>query len=86
LIQVEKSRLLYDRFRVVATDNTDQSYFLHRSKGKETDADEFYWCRANQPLNLRDVVEGYLYPSDKFAKLPTLIIGDCYAIIPTELN
>lgn len=84
--KVENSRLLYDRFRVVATDNTDKSYFFQRLKCKQADADEFYWCRANQPLKLRDIVEGYLYPSENFAKLPTLIIGDCYAIIPTVID
>ena len=81
LIKYQDAHLLYETFRVVAKDSTDKSYFVIHSQHKQTD--KYYWCRANISLKLGEVVKGYLCPSDNFNnKMPTLIIGECYAIIP----
>ncbi len=77
--------LLYKRFRVVAKDNRDKSYFIVRST-PETEENQFYWCRANQVLHIGTEVDGYLCPSEYFDKLPTLIIGECNSIIPTFVH
>ncbi len=62
-------------FRVLAKDEADKSYFILRS-GSEVPQDDFFWCKANRPLNLGEVVNGYLHP-DSYSqanKLPQLII------------
>lgn len=74
--------LLYKRFRVVAKDNRDKSYFIVRCT-LGTEEDQFYWCRSNQVLHIGTEVDGYLCSSEYFDKLPTLIIGECNSIIPT---
>jgi hypothetical protein len=75
--------LLYKRFRVVAKDSLDKSYFIVYSNYDELMNDEFCWCRANQVLKLGCEIEGYLCPSEDFTNLPTLIVGECYSIIPS---
>ncbi|NJL62524.1 MAG: hypothetical protein HC903_12705 [Methylacidiphilales bacterium] len=76
--------LLYKRFRVVAKDSLDKSYFIVYSKHDEVKKDEFCWCRANQLLKLGSEIEGYLCPSEESStNLPTLIVGECYSIIPS---
>ena len=75
--------LLYKRFRIVAKDNRDKSYFVVCSNRQETENNRFYWCRANQVLHVGTEVDGYLCPSEYFDKLPTLIIGECNSIIPS---
>jgi hypothetical protein len=73
----------YNRFRVVAKDKLDESYFIVYSKYGEFINNEFCWCRANQVLKLGCEIEGYLCPSEDFTNLPTLIVGECYSIIPS---
>ncbi len=63
-----------ENFLVVAKDNGDKSYFIARA-GEET-TDDFFWCKANRPLKLREMVNGYL-DSDAYLhvnKMPELII------------
>jgi hypothetical protein len=55
-----------ENFLVVAKDDCDKSYFITRT-GEET-ADDFFWCKANRPLKLREVVTGYLH-SDTYSHL-----------------
>jgi hypothetical protein len=74
--------LLYKRFRVVAKDNRDKSYFIV-SCPQGIEENQFYWCRANHVLHIGTEVDGYLCPSEYFDKLPTLIIGECNSIIPS---
>jgi hypothetical protein len=75
--------LLYKKFRVVAKDSSDKSYFIVYAKHNELGKDEFCWCRANQILKLGSEIEGYLCPSEKSTNLPTLIVGECQSIIPS---
>jgi hypothetical protein len=75
--------LVYKRFRVIAKDDLDRSYFIMYSKRNINEADEYYWCRANQALKLGSEVEGYLCASEQYDKLPTLIVGECNSIIPS---
>jgi hypothetical protein len=75
--------LLYKRFRVVARDSSDKSYFIVYSKHDEFRKDEFCWCRANQLLKLGSEIEGYLCPSENSTNLPTLIVGECQSIVPS---
>jgi len=78
--------LLYKRFRVVAKDSLDKSYFIVYSKDNKSGKDEFSWCRANQLLKLGSEIEGYLCPSADSADLPTLIVGECHSIIPSIIQ
>jgi hypothetical protein len=55
-----------ESFLVVAKDDGDKSYFIIRA-GEET-TDDFFWCKANRPLKLREVVTGYLH-SDTYSHL-----------------
>jgi hypothetical protein len=82
LMRQSSFSLLYKRFRVIAKDNRDKSYFIVTCK-QGTEENQFYWCRANQVLHIGTEVDGHLCPSEYFDKLPTLIIGECNSIIPT---
>lgn len=62
-------------FRVAAKDDSDKSYFIFRAQNEITSHD-CYWCKANKPLNLGEVINGYLH-LDRYSqsnKLPQLII------------
>jgi len=64
----------HESFLVVGKDDGDKSYFIIRA-GEET-TDDFFWCKANRPLKLREVVNGYLH-LDAYShvnKMPQLII------------
>ncbi len=70
----QEENFLEENFLVVAKDNGDKSYFIARA-GEET-TDDFFWCKANRPLKLREMVNGYL-DSDAYLhvyKMPELII------------
>jgi len=63
-----------DCYRVLATDNENQSYFIMRVKAKGIANDDYCWCSTNQPVALGELLEGYLKPSPDLGTIPTLII------------
>jgi hypothetical protein len=76
--------LISKRVRVIAQDKIDRTYFVLFAKHHEDDLEEFIWCRSNQKLFLGQDVEGYLCTSKSLEQPPTLIVGECNSIIPTE--
>ncbi len=78
VVMIKQSKVDFSKqqenFLVVAKDDSDKSYFIIRA-GEET-TDGFFWCKANRPLKLREVVNGYL-DLDAYShvnKMPQLII------------
>ncbi|AFZ02814.1 hypothetical protein [Calothrix sp. PCC 6303] len=75
--------LIYKRFRIIAQDKIDRTYFVLFAKYNENDSEEFIWCRSNKKLSLGQELEGYLCTSESLQHPPTLIVGECNSIIPT---
>lgn len=60
---------------VLGRDDTDKSYLLLQYNLIQTSEAEVFWCHANQPMIVGEVVRGKLLPSEhQKNNLPTLLV------------
>ncbi len=50
-------------FIVLGSDDKDQSYLILEYNATQKSEPEVYWCHANQPITVGDVVRGKLLPA-----------------------
>lgn len=50
-------------FIVLGRDDKDQSYLILEYNATQKSEPEVYWCHANQPIAVGDVVRGSLLPA-----------------------
>ncbi|KYC42376.1 hypothetical protein WA1_20625 [Scytonema hofmannii PCC 7110] len=73
-IKHEDQRLVYERFRVIAKDTVDGSYYIGRIQLNATQADYFCWCHSCTQLNPGIFVDGCLSESLDVNKRALLVI------------
>jgi hypothetical protein len=74
-------------FIVLGRDDKDQSYLILQYKAIQTSEAQVYWCHANQPITVGEMVQGQLLPpkhpvigdelltsQHKLDSLPTLLV------------
>jgi hypothetical protein len=69
----KKNNVVCERFRVLATDNEDKSYFVARMIPDKNTENDFFWCNANQPLVVGELIEAYVGSSSDSQKMLTLV-------------
>ncbi|BAZ13687.1 hypothetical protein NIES4071_55270 [Calothrix sp. NIES-4071] len=77
------SLLEYKKYKVISFDSNDTTYFLEYEQYADSQKIGYCWCRADQVLNLRSQVEGYLCPSNNKHELPTLVVSQSNSTVPT---
>jgi hypothetical protein len=68
------SSLTYKKYKVIALNRDDATYFVEYVKDAGSQGVEYCWCQANRTLNIRSTVEGYLCPAKHRYELPTLTV------------
>lgn len=64
-------------FIVLGRDDKDQSYLILEYNATQKSEPEVYWCHANQPITVGDVVRGKLLCANHLKEtdsLPTLLV------------
>jgi hypothetical protein len=82
MIKQKKQSLQCDRFWVVAVDIEDESYFVGRIKLSALQPDSFFWCSANQPLILGNIVTGYLREPNGVSTIPVIVVNQNVNTLP----
>jgi hypothetical protein len=70
----QEKRLQYERFRILARDSEDQSYYVAHITNSATKSNYFCWCNANQKLKVGNLVDGCLFESSHIEGIPLLVI------------
>ncbi|MEC4816011.1 MAG: hypothetical protein SAK29_22475 [Scytonema sp. PMC 1069.18] len=71
---LQKAPLEHECFRVIARNIEDGTYFVGCIKPSAVEPEDFCWCATNQPLNVGQLIHGYLFNSLESNKIPLLLI------------